>query len=366
MHETDRARIRAIKAWVAAMLEERAALANAGNPLAAPSRYWSDFCSYFDYLPGLPEESFARLRLHTYHLTADNYQTYFFGDREQFLARLDGLVEGLPPAYRVDEPEGGIGFRYPDGRFLSVDSVRFQRVVTSLHRRGVLARLLAIAGRRRRLLEIGAGYGGLAHHLSRIGNPATYVIVDLPETLLFSASYLTLLNPQKKIYLYEPDSLPAALRPEHMASCDFLLVPNYRVELLADLRFDLVVNVASFQEMRRDQVEAYLDFVRAVCTGTLYSWNQDHQERNYELPSLLALLAERFDVEEVPDWTARRPRRTARDRLREALRGMATAVGLLDRPPATVVPPYREYLCTPRRDAVCGASAAGRRPGVAP
>ncbi len=63
-------------------------LAAEGTDPAQPSQYWSDFCSAFDYMLELPEESFAKLRLHADHLTGDNYQTYYFGDPEAFYHRV--------------------------------------------------------------------------------------------------------------------------------------------------------------------------------------------------------------------------------------------------------------------------------------
>lgn len=333
--------IRDIKAKVRAMLEERQRLA-AHDPQVrvAPSVFWSDFCSYFDYMLELPDESFSKLRLHTYHLTSDNYQTYYFEDPEDFARAKDlkSLIEGIPADLVLNEPEDGIGLRYPGGRFVSIDIIRYQKVMNTLYRQGVIAELAGKAKAQRVfVLEVGGGYGGFAHHLSRIVPRMTYVIVDLPETLLFSAPYLALHDPAKRLYVYEGRDFEAALRPGRIADFDFVLIPDYRLDALNETRFDLAINVASFQEMREEQVARYLDFIRETGCGALYSWNQDAQPRNRELSDLSRMLRERFSVTEIVE------RESSRQRVRQTLKALAMRLGLLDRPKRERRP-YREYV----------------------
>ena len=107
----------------------------------------------------------------------------------------------------LNEPADGIGFSYENGRFVNIDVLRYQRVVNPLYRRGILSDLSSPEPQQRNsILEIGGGYGGIAHHLSNILGNVVYVIVDLPETLLFSAAYLSLHNPDKRVYVYNSKS----------------------------------------------------------------------------------------------------------------------------------------------------------------
>lgn len=359
MDEKSREIIRNIKSKIIAMLEERQRLQAEENEEASPSEFWSNICSFFDYMLWLPEESFSKLRLHTYHLTGDNYQTYYFEKGvELFRAAWEELIEGIPCDYVLYEPQGGIGFPCSNGKIVSHDILRFQRVVNTLYRHGIISSIVNANMKRKVVLEIGAGYGGLAHHLSNILGNVTYIIVDLPETLLFSASYLSLLNPDKRISINGCTDFAESVRSDVTTSSDFVLIPNYKVDELRHLWFDLVINVASLQEMRSDQVNMYLDFIAKTCRGVFYSWNQDAQPRNAELKNLSEMLRARFELTEV---VIRQPvkKLTRKDKvrlkLRQVLKPVAILMGLLEQPrEGTPDRPYREYICKPLMDKESG------------
>jgi len=339
-----------IQRKVRAMLGERQTSIQDG-PFRRPSSYWTDFTAFFDYMSDLSPRSLAKVRLHTYHLTGDNYQTYYFGNRGGFLDfyRPWLATDGLPAEHILSEPDDGIGFRLEDGRFVSADIARFQRSVSTLSRRGVLGELTRSKSPAR-VIEIGGGYGGLALHLSRILEGCRYILVDLPETLIFSASYLVLQAPAKRLYLYDPaDRFDA----ETFAGFDFVLLPDYRLDALTGFEFDLAINVASMQEMRVDQIERYLDFIRMTCRGAFYSCNRDRQNRNDELPGLFDLMRTRFELTEVsPSEVLRTPwkARVGR-RLKRTLRRVARSAGLVEagsEGPAAEPFPYVEHLCRVR------------------
>ena len=324
------------------MLDERQALVHDGT-LRPTSRYLADLCEYFDYMIDLAPGSFAKLRVHTFHLIGDNYQTYYFGNRTAFSDYYGPWLatDDLPPEHVLNEPEDGIGFSLDDGRFVSADIARFQRSVSTLSRRGILAGLTKPA-----VIEIGGGYGGLALHLSRIFEKSHYVLIDLPETLIFSAAYLTLHACGKRLYLYDPAD---RLDPARLTDFDFILLPDYRLQDLADSRFDLAINIASMQEMRVDQIERYLDFLRATCRGVFYSCNRDHQIRNDELPGLFDLIRTRFDLTEVAPPRGMSSSRNANVRriLRGGVRRLAQSAGLVEPGSAGPSPdpfPFVEHL----------------------
>jgi SAM-dependent methyltransferase len=225
--------------------------------------------------------------------------------------------------------------------------------MNTLYRQGILSNLQS-AGDRNVILEIGAGYGGFAHHLSKLLVNSTYVIVDLPETLMFAAVYITQLNPNKRVFVYDPNDFKAEKGIPNPSEYDFMLFPNFRLDDLRQVRFDFVINIASLQEMRTDQAAKYLDFVVATLKGTFYSYNHDAQPRNSEMGCLSDLICSRFEAKEIlrehTNCTSGRAR--LRDFLVKILKHIAVFLKLLDCAPRTVEHlqgGYREYVCTPKQ-----------------
>jgi SAM-dependent methyltransferase len=291
-----------IKSKVELMLKERQDLA-AEHHTADPSVVWSVACEMFDYLPGMRDESFGKLRLHTYVLTSDSYLPYVLGSgKEEFRRRWEGQIKSIPEKYVIQEPEGGFGHRFGD-RLISHDTARYQGTINALYRRsfggGNFLSLLE-ADRWKCVLEIGGGYGALAHHLSSLARNTTYVIIDLPETLLFSAAYVSLHNPGKNVYVYDPhDSGDVLGSTRGLAAYDFAFIPNYKLDALRALEFDIVINQNSMGEMTESQVQEYLDVIAETCTGEFYSNNLDRLWVNTELKNLTDALARRFAMTEV-------------------------------------------------------------------
>jgi hypothetical protein len=190
----------------------------------------------------------------------------------------------------------------------------------------------------------------LAHHLSNILRNATYVIVDLPETLLFSASYLSLLNPDKKIYIYDRSDFSEFIGSAAARSYDFILIPNFLLHSLTDWQFELVINIISFQEMTTQQVDEYLKFINETCTGILYSLNIESHMKSSGIPPMWEMLSGRFEVTEV-----HQPRRKEKTKVRlaKAWKAVANIAGLMDYPDVVASPLRiyvyrgREYICRP-------------------
>ncbi len=123
-----------------------------------------------------------------------------------------------------------------------------------------------------RVLEIGAGYGGVAEILLRQGIAATYTVVDLPENLFLSSQFLQHSFPHLRGTVCnraDPDSFDAS---KHELRFVF---PN-DIELLGD-KFDLVINVASLGEMVAKTAKAYVARVSQSLAenGLFISHNAD-------------------------------------------------------------------------------------------
>ena len=120
-----------------------------------------------------------------------------------------------------------------------------------------------------RYLEIGAGNGNLAsffHHYEG----AKVTIVDLPETILFSASYLGSIFPDASVLL--PSEIPDVLTAETIAAHDFVFLTPEQAARLPGKTYDMVVNCFSMQEMTMAQVREYFELIaRAGRSGAIWA-----------------------------------------------------------------------------------------------
>lgn len=341
MSEFKLAAIRKIKTKVASMLRERHDMDEETNETYDASQVWSAGCSLFDYMISMSDESFSKIRLHTYYLTSDYYLPYVLGHGVDLIQRKwESYVKELPDNYIVYEPKGGFGFEMPGKGMISSDSVRYQQTISTLYHQGVVSNLES--DKKTYVLEIGGGYGGLIHHLSNISKSTTYIIIDLPETLLFSASYISMLNPEKSIYVYDKDDFIETIQGD-TSKFDFMFIPNFKLSELQKLKFDLVINLNSLGEMTSLQVQEYIDFVFKTCIGSFYSYNQDHLQQNVELSSLTEVLERQFDLIEIP--SKEKSVNTVKTLLNKLKKLVAKVVG--NSSPHQYYF-YREYLAKPR------------------
>lgn len=335
-----------IKQCIGEMIEERNRLALV-DPEVKPSHYWQSFCDRIDYIRDLSDEHLLRIREHTYHLTGDNYQTYYFSDPHAFKEanKLD-VITGT----KLSEPDTGIGFDYViDGVVykISNDLIRYMHVMETLRLASVFyPPMYQVAeGEKLNILEIGAGYGGLAYQILNTYRQQVkrYVVIDLPEVLFFAAVFLNN-NFDMDIHLYRSGDKKA------VSDGGIILLPNYLTNLTEYCtgQFDMVINVASFQEMTMAQVIDYLAMCRRIMKsdGLLYSWNMDRNPASKQ-PDLNVsdLLKTYFQVTECyAPTTFYEP--TVKDRVRNVLKWGAGKVGLVQ-PVAYTVPEqvYHEYVC---------------------
>lgn len=144
------------------------------------------------------------------------------------------------------------------------------------------------------ILEIGGGYGGLCRIFMRSGRVRSYVIVDLPESLMCAYAYLRLSIPDRKCVLIESaDSF--ALNQ----SADVRLVPLHLLDVIDGLNVDLAVNTGSFGEMPRSTMLTIMNVIqRRVKVDYLYSVNYAFQLRGRH-PEKIASSAEEENLVSV-------------------------------------------------------------------
>jgi len=117
--------------------------------------------------------------------------------------------------------------------------------------------------------ELGAGYGRLADVVLRAMPNATYMIFDLPESLLLSQHYLTTLNPQAKAALY-PDSEKALASAEGIRAHRLIFGLPHQLRAVPPGVVNAFINIYSFMEMGRAQIENYFGIIDRLQVQALY------------------------------------------------------------------------------------------------
>ena len=158
-------------------------------------------------------------------------------------------VEGLDPQYIFSPPliMGEVGFNI-DGYCVNRDVVAYQERINLLREFGVFDHLQRKGAPL--ILEIGGGYGALAFFLKQRFPRATYAIVDLPRSLLFSGCYLAAALPGVEVRVFKPED-------EVFAPGSVTLVANSLLHRLAVPVVDVAINTLSFGEMPYTAVADY-------------------------------------------------------------------------------------------------------------
>jgi hypothetical protein len=147
------------------------------------------------------------------------------------------------------------------------------------------------------VLEIGSGWGGFAYTFKKIFSAATYICVDLPPTLLFSATYLATLFPDARCLIYGEKGFDSGL--ETIEDYDFVFIPHFKFDIINQIKIELALNMVSFQEMTQSQVDSYVRMLRTYSCPRLYSLNRDRSKHNQQINSVSEIIADHYKTEIV-------------------------------------------------------------------
>jgi len=118
--------------------------------------------------------------------------------------------------------------------------------------------------------EIGGGIGDLAR-IVLLQEPETkYFLVDLPEMNLLSHYFLQTNFPEKKIFSFI-DIKNNSITSSDLNNFDIFILPphmNYQ-----DIKFDLFININSMQEMKKEIIKKYFDFIHSHIATNGYFYN---------------------------------------------------------------------------------------------
>jgi hypothetical protein len=196
------------------------------------------------------------------------------------------MTQGIPRRFIFSPARllGEVGHD-ADGVVVNSDTCTYQERAGLIYASGIadwIDRTIEATGTVR-ICEIGGGYGALCSWFKQAFPEATYTIVDLPESLLFSRLYVSLTRPDLAT------SVGLAEAPHGVR-----FVPNYMAEQLAQ-PFDLVINTLSMSEMSEYQVRRYLALMKSVWLkdgGLFFEQNMDNRPMGLQCAE--ALIREEF------------------------------------------------------------------------
>ena len=114
------------------------------------------------------------------------------------------------------------------------------------------------------VVELGAGFGGMAYYLLRDNVDMTYIALDLPENMALTAYYLLKAFPDKNVLLFGEGDLTLGSIQDH----DILIMPSFEVGHLPAGCAGLVFNSYSLAEMSQETITIFVaEFTRLVCKG---------------------------------------------------------------------------------------------------
>jgi putative sugar O-methyltransferase len=131
------------------------------------------------------------------------------------------------------------------------------------------------------ICEIGAGWGACASQLHQVCDVASYTIIDLPENLCLSSTYLAVTVPGKQ-HRFLDCTADTPAKPQ-AATLNFGLPAA--IDNMPG-RYDIIINTVSLQEMDRETVDAYFSWSATSLAkdGLLISFNA-HDKAGVRRPS---------------------------------------------------------------------------------
>lgn len=163
----------------------------------------------------------------------------------------------------LSEPELGNPIKVRLG-----DQLISQDLANSIVEANVVADLLESSSSNRRVAEIGAGSGRLAHVFTQKLS-GKYVIFDIPPALHVSQWYLTRLFPNKKIFQFRSFDNFSSIERE-LAEADIAFFTANQITKFPDRYFGVILSISTLPEMSPEQVKLYVDLFQLKSGKHIY------------------------------------------------------------------------------------------------
>lgn len=116
--------------------------------------------------------------------------------------------------------------------------------------------------------DIGAGWGRIGYVLKKANPQATYVVFDLPESLLVAMTVLPKLLPNHIHRDYQQaKEITAPLSQTVLRQAGIWYLGTQDLDRTSSNTFDVVFCIANFQEMTQEQVKLYFDIIDTKASG---------------------------------------------------------------------------------------------------
>jgi putative sugar O-methyltransferase len=240
----------------------------APSPFRTSSR-WAEIVKSFEkefFFSGIGdvETDFYNLRFSGFSPSDPRIYGYFVYTLYQLVRQRDiyGLLEKIPATTTLQD-----GFAYKiNGQKVSLDLLLsiddFYNLLEI--RPNLISEPIIVA-------DIGAGWGRLGYVLKKANPLITYLVFDLPEILLISSTYLPRVLPNIRYQMYEESRFIKLLDRETLTRGGMWFLGTQDLMKTEDASLDIVVNIASFQEMTLEQVSQYFNLItRKAQNGQIY------------------------------------------------------------------------------------------------
>lgn len=147
------------------------------------------------------------------------------------------------------------------------------------------------------ILEIGGGYGVMAEIMMN-KDSKNYFICDLEETLNLAELYLNYFTKYNILKINSPgdiDKLKLDKDEKNIFLCD---IKNF-FQLKENIKFDIIINSCSFNEMDQEMLNQYLNKISSYKNSIISCSNRDRKEGSTNYESNFWEFDNRFLVKEI-------------------------------------------------------------------
>jgi putative sugar O-methyltransferase len=118
--------------------------------------------------------------------------------------------------------------------------------------------------------DLGAGWGRILYFLKLINPKCTCIVFDLPEPLLISMNYFPKLLPEQEYFFYEDIKKMSSISADVLKEGSTWFCASQDLAKFEPKSIDIFINVASFQEMTKLQIQKYFALIDSKVKGLLY------------------------------------------------------------------------------------------------